>query len=141
MDTIDKMYQDFTTHIAPKLAEGLVITKDYFIDLFGRYVKYLIVIDSFQVLASVLLLVVALISFKKWSKFINEAPEEKYIYSNELKRSGRQDAKIAVSFIVAMLGTIIGIASIVSTTQNLIKSIYIPEVRIIEELRSYNINK
>ena len=43
---IETLYNDFTTKLLPKIQEGLVITKDYFLDLFGRYVKYLIITDS-----------------------------------------------------------------------------------------------
>ena len=37
----EKLYQDFTEKLLPKITEGLVITKEYFADLFGRYVEYL----------------------------------------------------------------------------------------------------
>ena len=43
---MDNIYTDFTTKLLPKIQEGLMITKDYFIDLYGRYIKYLIVTDS-----------------------------------------------------------------------------------------------
>lgn len=43
---LETIYNDFTTKLLPQIQEGLTITKDYFIDLFGRYVHYLIVMDS-----------------------------------------------------------------------------------------------
>ena len=42
---MEQIYNDFVTKMLPKVQEGLMITKDYFTDLFGRYVHYLIVID------------------------------------------------------------------------------------------------
>ena len=67
---IDKMYQDFLTNIAPKIQEGLVITKDYFVDLFGRYVKYLIVIDLLSVIACIfgIIIVVCIVTGKQINK-------------------------------------------------------------------------
>ena len=43
---LEQMYSDFTTKLLPKIGEGLSMTKDYFFELFGRYVKYLIIVDS-----------------------------------------------------------------------------------------------
>ena len=43
---MDKIYEDFTANVLPKISEGLSMTKDYFFDLFGRYVHYFIVVDS-----------------------------------------------------------------------------------------------
>ena len=41
----DKLYEDFTNQILPKIQEWLEITKDYAFDLMDRYITYLIIID------------------------------------------------------------------------------------------------
>lgn len=57
---LEKMYTDFVTNMLPKVSEGLMITKEYFTDLFGRYVQYLIVTDCIFIVVGLLLLFLGL---------------------------------------------------------------------------------
>jgi len=41
----ETLYNDISTNVLPKIADGLTITKDYAYDLFGRYITYLIITD------------------------------------------------------------------------------------------------
>lgn len=130
---IEQIYNDFNTKLLPKLAQGFSITKDYFSDLFGRYVKYLIVTDSILVAVNVIMLTISPIIVYKTIK--NLQAEDKKPYCD------RSDATMAIniafmiifgcSFIISMIG-------IFPNTNDLIKDIYIPELRIYEEYRMFN---
>ena len=56
-----KLYTDFTEKMLPMIQEGLMITKEYFTDLFGRYIKYLIVTDAIDVAASIVIFLALII--------------------------------------------------------------------------------
>lgn len=119
------MYQDFTEKALPKIAEGMVITKEYFGDLFGRYVKYLIVSDSLTILLGVVMAIGATIlllytipRFKKWDDAV--------------------DFRSVIFPIVIYATYAIATLLIISSTQDLIKDIYIPEIRIYEEIKTFN---
>lgn len=50
-NSIESLYDTFTNTVLPAAGQGLVITKDYFLDLFSRYVMYLTITDGALVLA------------------------------------------------------------------------------------------
>ena len=114
---IEQLYNDFTTKLLPKIAEGLVISKDYFTDLFGRYIKYLIITDSFVVLVCLAVIIILPIVICKNREWI-------------IKETG------GVLFIL-LIFLIIPIFQIFISSSNLIKDIYIPEIRIYEELKGF----
>lgn len=121
---LETIYNDFTTKLVPKIAEGMVITKDYFMDLFGRYVKYLIVTDSINLGISVLVMIVGIVCVYKGIK----NGQKYYVESDS-------------SFALLMIGTlalIIGFATSCYLLTNLIKDIYIPEVRVFEQISGFN---
>lgn len=119
---LDQLYNDFTTKLLPKVQEGLEITKDYFTDLFARYIKYLIISDSISIALTFLLTISSVIAFiilwKKTEDIDNEWDDR--------------------TFARAIWGVFCGIAFIFSSVgmyyaiDNLIKDLYIPEVRILE---------
>jgi len=122
---MDKIYEDFTANVLPKISEGLTMTKDYFFDLFGRYVHYFTVVDSIALFISIAFLF--LIIFL-WTKF--------FLYA---KKEEEFDDGFFIPFTFAIL--IISIINIIITfdiAKNLIKDIYIPEVRVYEELKNFN---
>lgn len=124
---IEQLYTDFTTKILPTIQEGLVITKDYFTDLFGRYIKYLVITDSLAIIGGLFLLFISYFSFKK-----GISNYEKYGDSFEAE-------KYAPLFIVAILCFILGISMFIANINYLIKDIYLPEVRIYQELKGFNL--
>lgn len=65
---LEQMYNDFVTKVLPTIQEGLVISKDYFFDLFGRYVKYLIVVDSIWVVFGLILTIMGCeaVRIRRW---------------------------------------------------------------------------
>lgn len=121
---IDTLYQDFTTKLLPKIQDGLVITKDYFTDLFGRYIKYLIVTDIIGIVVSLIILVTATIVLIKYTKKATNALSDDYSWPIPF-------------FIFTFGGTIVGFVIFFISLSNLVKDIYIPEIRVVEEIQSY----
>jgi hypothetical protein len=122
---MDKIYEDFTTKLLPSIQEGLVITKDYFMDLFGRYVKYLIVSDTISIAVGFLGLAIA-IKFFKFSRVCWKESEDSYDRAAEGILMFLSTASVFVSFLFIMF-----------SVDNLIKDIYIPEVRVYQEITSH----
>ena len=127
---MESLYEEFTTKLLPTIQEGLVITKEYFIDLFGRFIKYLIITDILSIVFGVILLTVTFFVVKKLVKGAKHAVEE------DLDPFGW----IIGAICVVMAGVGVGMVMTVLSTLDLVKSIYIPEVRIYEEIKSYGIN-
>lgn len=118
---LEQMYTDFTTKLLPQIQSGLAITKDYFLDLFSRYVKYLIVSDSVKIFLGFLLILGSIIGIKNVIKWVNKQNDDG-LYS------------ILIIFLIP-IG--IGCALFFCGISDLIKDIYIPEVRIIEILSNF----
>ena len=122
----EQLYTDFTNKILPLISEGLVITKEYFTDLFGRYIKYLIITDLIQILGFLLMLTISTILIKKCIKNFKLA-------------SSNRDPDAQIGWFFASAGCIGGIIASILVIFNigidLTKAIYIPEIRIYEELR------
>jgi hypothetical protein len=122
---IDQIYNDFTSKLLPKIAEGFSMTKEYFMDLFGRYVKYLIVTDSIWVLVSFVFVVLSCIALAKSRKLATD--KDNYY-------DGEAHGIIAVLCLFAIaISSLIFFLSI----GDLVKDIYIPEIRVYEELKVY----
>lgn len=117
---LDRIYEDFTTKMLPTIQEGLVITKDYFLELFGRYVQYLIIFDSFQVVVSLLALLAAYKAFRRFKAWVDSFDCDFLCWS---------------AFVIYVLFFFL---SFVSGVDDLLRDIFIPEVRIYEELKSFN---
>ncbi len=120
----EQLYNDFINKLLPKIQEGAAITKDYFMDLFGRYVKYLIITDTIKMVIGVGLLFVAYKAFKfAYIKYKNEENEE-------------YNSWITVSVIIGIFALFFGVVFFLEGGFYLIKDIYIPEVRIYEILNN-----
>lgn len=118
---IEELYEDFTTKLLPKVAEGLVITKDYFIDLFGRYIRYLVITDSLLVLMCLVLVVGG-----------------GYLLYRGIKYGVKTNWDAGGEIPMIMIGSmclIFGGVGLVVNSMNLVKDIYIPEVRIYKEIK------
>lgn len=122
--TLDTIYNDFTTKLLPQIQNGLVITKDYFLDLFGRYVKFLIVEDIFYTVWGIICLVIGIILFKKFLKLTK-------------KDSHIDDGHIAGMIFLGILPIIIGILMISINTLDLIQTIYVPEISVMQAISNF----
>jgi hypothetical protein len=123
---MEQLYTDFTTKLLPQIQSGLVITKDYFLDLFGRYIKYLIITDSIDLAVSLVLLPCFGVLLYRSLKH-----QEKDSWGNW---SGKQ----MLFFWGGLAGVLFFFISVCFDVSNLVKDIYVPEVRIYEEIKMHN---
>ena len=117
-ELIERMYSDFTTNVVPLLGQGVQITKDYAMEFLGRYWKFLIVYDSLYVILS-------LIWFIIWVFFAKKAVK----VSDHEGRESSAMPLLAVAIILLLIWTI----AVFKNWWDLIKSIYVPEIRMYEE--------
>ena len=134
---MDQIYTDFTTKFLPQVQEGLVITKDYFIDLFGRYITYLIILDLMAIFFSLVVVIASVVYAKKLYNKAKSLPfvqDPQYLHFvsdlNDNERGGLYFAATVLCFLVVVFSI-----NIYSTAAQLVKTIYIPEVRVYEELK------
>lgn len=119
---LETIYNDFVTKVLPQVQEGLVITKDYFFDLFGRYVKYLVVIDSILLAANVIAIILLVIYWRM-------------MFTRKWYEVG-DGGLVIVSAIITVFGCLFALLpGLFINTTHLVKDIYIPEVRVYEELK------
>lgn len=127
---LEQIYSDFTTKLLPQIQEGLVITKDYFTDLFGRYIHYLVIKDAISLGVSFIILLALIFTLKGVYEWV-KSYEQKSIWDSNDRYIG---LCIHILLIIIALGTTFYYAT------NLIKDKYIPEIRVYEELKSYTVN-
>jgi len=123
---LETLYNDFSTKMLPQIQQGLSITKDYFFDLFGRYVKYLIIVDSLQVVLALIGFITGIVLLRKGIKI-------------GIKEEWSEGPYVALILFGSVIG-IIGLVSFIMEPVDVIKDIYIPEIRVMELLSS-NIKK
>lgn len=128
---IEQIYSDFTTKLLPTIQSGLSITKDYFIELFGRYIKYLIITDIVSIIESVCLVILAIVIFRYAKKSWNE----RATWANSSYANDRIPETLG--FVIALFFAIAGVLSFFSNVNDLIKSVYVPEIRVYEEITDY----
>lgn len=124
---IEKIYTDFTTKLLPELGKGIAITKDYFMDFFGRYIKYLIMIDSLALAFWIILSIIGAIIVYKGIK--NKGETDKY---------GDISYEIKIAMLI-MGGCILALAlSMTAVYANLlIQDLFVPEIRAIDIIKTY----
>lgn len=134
---LEKIYADFTTHIAPKIAEGFVMGKDYFIDAFGRYVKYLIVINS---LWAVALVIGACFAFRLAFRLLKEA---KTISAGNKGKDYFSKTAPDAYYVGGVLLFCVAVGAIGASFANVtaaIKCSIVPEICVYDELFNNNTN-
>lgn len=119
---IEKIYEDFNTYLAPKIQEGLVIAKDYFVDIFWRYRNYLLVTDGLQLLLGIILFVLFGILLKKALVYIK-------------KKGWYEDCVFGIIFGLVIL-LVVASCFFFCSIGNVIKDIFIPEIRIFEIIKN-----
>lgn len=119
---IETIYTDFTTKLLPKIAEGLTITKDYFMDLFGRYAKFLFIRDlTYTILCLLAIVVLGIIAYKLIRKAISDR--------------GWNGAEMSIVFLFIPIG--FAIAGFIQYGTYTIQDAYVPEIRIYQEIKGY----
>jgi small-conductance mechanosensitive channel len=134
---LETIYTDFTTKLLPKIAEGLVMTKDYFTDLFGRYVHFLIVRDAIVIGLLFIVVIICFMLWKHYSKKYREATEKngnKNIYADGYIDTDGYTAGTVIPILVG-IACLLGMFALSIT---LIKTIYIPEVVVYQQIKMFN---
>lgn len=125
---MEQIYNDFTTKLLPKIQEGLTITKDYFVDLFSRYVHFLFIVDTLTaVLGFIALITTLYLTFRK-NGFV------RWIHSG-----GEWDSR-EFAYIPIVIVMVVSFIVMISGTINAIKDKYIPEIRVIEKIQDFRAN-
>lgn len=123
---IETIYNDFTTKLLPKIAEGLTITKDYFLDLFGRYAHFLFVRDlMYTILCFVGFIISLIITYVAYKKIKSHVDENEY------------DSPMYIFLIFLLLPFGFLIAGFITNLTNTIQDAYVPEIRIYQEIKGY----
>ena len=116
-----ELYDTFMTEVIPRVQEGLVITQEYFTDLFGRYITYLIVTDIMAIAT-----VLAIFGISIWLM--------KVLIKKGTEKDWEPEYSIGIISILVING-VVAVPLLLKTTTDLVKVIYIPEVRIYEEIK------
>lgn len=127
---LEQLYSDFTNKLLPQLQEGLSITKDYFVELFGRYVKYLIITDIIQIVACLLIITVGVVIALRARKSWKERADWAKTWNNDRNIE-------TVGFITSTVIILFGTIALFSSVTDLAKTLYVPEIRVYEEITSY----
>lgn len=122
---MEQIYNEFTTKLLPKINEGLIITQEYFADLFVRYIKYLLITDIIKLL---IMLIIFIILFILAIKFI---PKTWTWVKEECVEP------IMMLWLFALFIFIPIFIEILEKTEDIVKDIYLPEVRIYEEITNF----
>lgn len=118
---MENLYKTFTEQMLPHIQEGMTISKEYFTDLFGRYVQYLIIQDSIYVAIPLIIAGLLAVMTYKFYKVAKEKDASDYYMG----------ALVWCILVVLCLGIT------AENSLNLAKTLTIPEVRIYEELRGF----
>jgi hypothetical protein len=103
--TFDKLYSDFTEKVLPLAAQGLQITKEYFTELAGRYVQYLVISDSIK-LAFAILIIIASITIG--TKLIKHGI--KVSKNDDYYQSTWAPAYIVPGIVLIFIGSLVGLS-------------------------------
>lgn len=140
MGFMEQIYSDFTTQMLPAIQEGLVITKDYFIDLFGRYVTFLIVVEVITIVLAAITIYVAQKMFRKGFKNWGE------VYQNQrnLLYTDKDDNAYVppVLFTLPSLVVLFLVTPIlIDSLYNLAQVVFVPEIRVYQDLTQFMNNR
>ena len=127
MEISQKLYEDFTTKVLPRVAEWFAMTKDYTFELWWRYIKYLIIMDAL----GILLWIIFLIASYKIFFFVKEIIER---WKIEEKRD-EADPSWFFMFMLPIVLWIFWFAWFINNVDLFVKDLLIPEIRIYQELK------
>ena len=121
---MNQIYEDIKVNVLPKIAEGFAMTQEYFQELFGRYVQYLIISRIFYICLGFLFIVVPLCFVRKLLRWMGQAE-----YRSDRER------RLVCFFIIIGLPVLIGLIIVLVNIHTLIEVIYVPEVYILQQLQ------
>lgn len=122
---LEQLYADFTTKMLPQIQAGLTITKDYFLDLFGRYAHFLFVQDLIFTIACGLAALACTVTAYKIVKFLYLRGKENNI---------PPESMFVILLLIPLIFSWVGFFENLTNT---LKDKYIPEIRIYEEIKGF----
>ena len=126
MEISQQLYNDFTTKVLPKVAEWFAMTKDYAFELWWRYIKYLIIMDTLGMLLWIIFLIASYKIFSYQKEVIKK-------WTIEDRRSFA-DLEWKLIYILPIIVLIFWFAWLVVNVKLVAKDLLIPEIRIYQEL-------
>lgn len=120
----EQLYNDFINNVLPKIQQGLTLSYDYFLDLFGRYVTYLFVTDV--ITATLCFAAGTGLSFVILSKRYKDWVSEQ---SDDYNPLGY------ISMILMAVTALFMFGMAIDSTFDAIKAKYVPEIRVYEEIQ------
>lgn len=126
MEISQQLYNDFTTKVLPKVAEWFAMTKDYAFELWWRYIKYLIIMDTLGMLLWIIFLIA---SYKIFSY-------QKEVIKKWTIEDGRSfaDLEWKLIYVLPIIVLILWFAWLVVNVKLVAQDLLIPEIRIYQEL-------
>lgn len=79
---VNNLYDAFVNQFLPTISKGLVITQEYFIDFFGRFIMYRIALNIIPIVFLLIWSIIILLNIKKLHRrfeFKSQRYEEEYI--------------------------------------------------------------
>ena len=115
----------FNQQLLPAISKWAVLTKDYILDLFWRYIQYAIAMDIF----TIVICTIVVILFFKFMPMVRR-------YDNEINPSWSYNNFPLFIFYNIFIGilSVICIAMAIDAATHLIQSIFIPELTIYEKI-------
>ena len=126
MEISQQLYNDFTTKVLPKVAEWFAMTKDYAFELWWRYIKYLIIMDTLGMLLWIIFLIA---SYKIFSY-------QKEVIKKWTIEDGRSfaDLEWKLIYVLPITVLIFWVVWLVVNVRLVAQDLLIPEIRIYQEL-------
>ena len=111
----------------PAVGQGLVITKDYFVDLFSRYAMYLAITDGLLVLTELVAIGFSIAKIRSVFK----------TYTGDVRTSDGEDMRNTIACLVSFAVILVAVVWITTDLPNFVKDILIPEFRVGEQLLEF----
>lgn len=115
------LYTELKTTIAPIADKAVTITKDYAFDIFGRYVKYLLIVDSLLLIFCLVLLLVYILNIRRTHNLLG---------SIDKLCSDHNQWVIYLVYIAIVPAIFFLVLQVFQSINSVIKDIFIPEIRI-----------
>ena len=130
----EQIYNDVVTKFLPLVERGVSITAEYFSDIFSRYIKYLLIVDSIHLCVAILTFISLVVAMFLLGRKINLLKELNKDLDYFHSRRNKEDAYSFLWFCLLCITAIVFI-DIFIAVQNLIQTLLIPELRVYESLK------
>lgn len=126
-NSIESLYGTFTNTVLPAVGQGLVITKDYFVDLFSRYAMYLAITDGALVLAELCAI----------GYFVARIRSVYRTYKSGETTSDSTDVMNILTCVAGVVVIIVATTWITTDFPNFVKDLVVPELRVGQQILEF----